>query len=133
MRIVCPFCSAAYEVPDVMLGHGAQRLRCARCAREWGIEVPPPTRSREPAQPAAQPTDIEPPLAAAPSPLLPAAPSRLGVDPRREDLFRPTNIDYDDRPGHPVLGWVLTLAVLVLLCIGAYVWRGQIMSVWPPS
>lgn len=34
MRIVCPGCEAAYEVPEAMLSPG-RTVRCARCGRDW--------------------------------------------------------------------------------------------------
>lgn len=38
MRIVCPSCDAAYEVPESLLGDDAQVVRCARCGGEWTPE-----------------------------------------------------------------------------------------------
>lgn len=38
MRIVCPACSAAYEVPVRLLGAG-RPVRCARCGHEWMPEA----------------------------------------------------------------------------------------------
>lgn len=35
MRIVCPACDAAYDVPDAMLAGGPRVVRCAKCGREW--------------------------------------------------------------------------------------------------
>jgi predicted Zn finger-like uncharacterized protein len=62
MRIVCPSCSAAYEIPDGMLAAG-QAVRCARCGEQW------------------QPVDAGAPVAAAPvtSPPPDAAPARPAV------------------------------------------------------
>jgi predicted Zn finger-like uncharacterized protein len=39
MRIVCPACTASYDVPDAMLGAG-RSVRCVRCLREW-LPAPP--------------------------------------------------------------------------------------------
>ena len=45
MRIVCPICSAAYEVRETLLVPGRQ-VRCARCSEEWvplaALPPPPP-------------------------------------------------------------------------------------------
>lgn len=56
MRIVCPGCEAAYEVPEAMLSPG-RAVRCARCGRDW---VPLPEEER----PAAteEPSPEDPPL-----------------------------------------------------------------------
>lgn len=42
MRIVCPGCEAAYEVPEAMLSPG-RTVRCARCGRGW---IPLPEQGR---------------------------------------------------------------------------------------
>jgi predicted Zn finger-like uncharacterized protein len=47
MRIVCPACSAAYEVPDALLGTG-RPVRCARCRQEWMPADPRPTEAAHP-------------------------------------------------------------------------------------
>jgi predicted Zn finger-like uncharacterized protein len=47
MRIVCPACSAAYEVPDALLGTG-RPVRCARCEHEWMPADPRPTEAAHP-------------------------------------------------------------------------------------
>jgi predicted Zn finger-like uncharacterized protein len=45
MRIACPTCQAAYEVPDTLLrppapGAAARKVKCARCGNAWAPEVP---------------------------------------------------------------------------------------------
>ena len=47
MRIVCPGCEAAYEVPEAMLSPG-RTVRCARCGRGW-IPLPEQGRAVSPA------------------------------------------------------------------------------------
>lgn len=59
MKIVCPACAAAYEVPMTLLKPG-KAVRCARCAGEW---VPPPPAPEKPME--ATPEEIP---AAAPPP-----------------------------------------------------------------
>jgi predicted Zn finger-like uncharacterized protein len=49
MRVACPSCSAAYEVPDQMLGPTQRLLRCARCGTEWPVAA---TIAKPPARPA---------------------------------------------------------------------------------
>src|SRR5579875_2656608 len=64
MRIVCPACEAAYEVPDTVVSPG-RVVRCVRCGKDWApIAKPVPAAAAyrpEPARPAPVP---EPALAA---------------------------------------------------------------------
>lgn len=39
MRVTCPNCSAAYEVPEAKIGAG-RKLRCARCRHDWWVDPP---------------------------------------------------------------------------------------------
>ncbi|PHK95826.1 hypothetical protein CR162_05625 [Pseudoroseomonas rhizosphaerae] len=39
MRLECPACAAAYDVPDSLLAPG-RAVRCVRCAQSW-VPVPP--------------------------------------------------------------------------------------------
>ena len=41
MRIVCPACAAAYEVPEARLRPGLV-VRCARCGADWAQPTPEP-------------------------------------------------------------------------------------------
>jgi predicted Zn finger-like uncharacterized protein len=151
MRIVCPSCDAAYEVPESILAPGKRAVRCVRCGTEW-------TPGREPQT---APSNAEPP---APSPMQPlldepppvelrrlAPPRPDGAKPakklasyRGRDERRLTAIDPDERPppreddptrGRRValVGWVLSLLLLVALGFGAVAWRGAVMASWPPS
>ncbi|WP_431271732.1 zinc-ribbon domain-containing protein [Dankookia sp. P2] len=83
MRIICPACAAAYEVPDRLIGSG-RSLRCKTCGHGWRVEpeggapesppaalpVPPPA---PPALPDPGPLSDAPPLAVPPG--LPPAPA----------------------------------------------------------
>jgi predicted Zn finger-like uncharacterized protein len=82
MRIVCPNCSAEYEVPEARLRAG-RAVRCARCGGTW---VPEP----------AQAADVSAVAAPAPAPVAPPVPStveRAGFDladlPAAHDAFEP--------------------------------------------
>ncbi len=50
MRIVCPNCQAAYELPPSLVGSANREVRCARCQTEWlppeFAELPAPTVER---------------------------------------------------------------------------------------
>ena len=129
MRIVCPYCSTAYDVPDGLL-NGRKAVRCARCAQEWqpaASAFAPPTQKHGLAPPE---------IAAPPRPVIvenrPAerwtmAGGALAID----RLMAP--------PAPPPTSLALRLAwlgsiilVLLLLCAG-YVWRADVMAAWPPS
>jgi predicted Zn finger-like uncharacterized protein len=133
MRIVCPSCQAAYEVPEALLGAGARRLRCARCANEWVPDLPA----------AAVPAVVEPPPPALPPPEPPE--ERLEPRPFREPRVLPSpRVEGEPPPftrhrqrQFPVLGSaaVVLVSLVVLAGLGwaVYTWRGDLMQAWPPS
>jgi predicted Zn finger-like uncharacterized protein len=70
MRIACPTCAAAYDVPDAMLASGPRLLRCARCGNQFTGALPGPEAAPEPRP---EPPSPAPPSseAAAPEPAPP--------------------------------------------------------------
>ncbi|MFC0410768.1 zinc-ribbon domain-containing protein [Roseomonas elaeocarpi] len=65
MRIICPRCEAAYEVPEMMLSSGlsaGRTVRCARCGARWA-PLPPPAGAR--------PEETEAPVPLVPDPVVP--------------------------------------------------------------
>ena len=129
MRIVCPTCSAAYEVPDRMLGSG-KKLRCARCANEW---VPPEVPVAAPAPPPA-PVAPERPTPAAPPPprpvqAAPAAPApALHADPKPAR----SALSASNRLAVPLA--LAGSAMLLAALLGAgVIWRSDLMHAWPPT
>ena len=123
MRIVCPTCTAAYDVPDHLMAAG-KRTRCARCALEW-VPQPPvagPLEAPKTAPPPPMPSIPPPPRPTIqPPPLTPRNPDRAGVRPRRA-----TSLPVVLALGASVL--VLALAVAV-----GIVWRVVVIHAWPPS
>ncbi len=118
MRIVCPNCAAAYEVPANRLKQ-RQTVRCARCAKEWTAvrdTEPPASTERTPV------ADAPPP--AEPKFELPAitAMDRLVAGSRRPRASIAL-----------VAAWVLTLGVLGGGAAAVIVWRDSIVDSWPPS
>lgn len=141
MRIVCPSCQSAYEVPEALLA-GGKAVRCARCGTEWAPLPPAPSQPQP--QPQATPAPAPPPLVAEP-PAEPEPPPRL--EPRLGS-YRPRSVDTVDdarppprddeigpapRPRGAILAWLVTLLVLVALLWAAFVYRDQVMHAWPPS
>jgi predicted Zn finger-like uncharacterized protein len=111
MQIVCPACTAAYEVPLTMLKPG-QAVRCARCAHEWV-----PSLTALPAEPVA----------------VPVAP-RVDTEPMRDEISLP--LDWSPVASHGTvlrLAWAGSVLALLLLGWAAYAERTPIMQAWPPS
>jgi len=115
MRLVCPHCAAAYEVPPSKLG-GRRRLRCARCGRDWvapveaaGAAEALDARSRNAPQ-AAEPRVAPPGPAVAAKPR-PASRGRLALR----------------------LCWAASLVILAVGAWEAVAWRSAVMRAWPPS
>lgn len=115
MRIVCPTCTAAYEVPPTLLRPG-QVVRCARCTGEWAPQIdtiaPPPGQARD--------TELGPPRA--PSP--PVRPRPVPVRPAPVPARGTAAVR---------IAWCASLVILAALLWGAYSQRDFVMQAWPPS
>lgn len=127
MRIQCPACDATYDLPEGAVKAG-RPVRCARCATEWTpIPAPPVLDQVPPATP--EPVPPEPMQNTPPPP------------PSREPLPEPRPVPQErlvpagrmpvDRA--VLAGWVLSLAVLLVLGWAAVAWRADVMRAWPPS
>ena len=114
MRIVCPSCRAAYEVPDAAIAT-PRVMRCSRCAHEFASPQPP----------------------AAESEIAPAAPET----PAQE---APTADTPDAVPGVPpavsaalktqvLAAWGASFLVLLVLTGAGIAWRRPVMHAWPAS
>lgn len=132
MRIVCPSCAAAYEVPDARLVPG-QPVRCARCGTSW-TPVPEPLPASRPPGPLLPPNlPVEPGRAPSPPPrtAAPDVPPFSAPSPFAAAFDRPAA----SLAGGPAVlaGWVLSIAVVLGLSWAAVTWRHDIMQAWPPS
>jgi predicted Zn finger-like uncharacterized protein len=118
MRIICPACETAYDVPDAVLAPG-RILRCARCRREW-VPLPTEPEAETDAAPGDQPGQDAAPAEPAPAPIVGVASS-----------FMP------DRPAGPrvavIAGWLVSLLLLGGMGYAAMVWRVPIEHAWPPA
>lgn len=153
MRLACPNCATAYEIPDRVLGTGMRKLRCARCGTEWaspalpaepatsptkGEAAPPLPRSREPAEPDA-PRATSSALAEGSSAFAVPGPSIAGEVPRRRwppEAPRAQDFAPEPRAATPAsiwLSWAGTIVVIVLLVWGGYTFRTEVMHFWPAS
>ena len=136
MRIACPACAAAYEVPDRLLAGPARTLRCSRCGTEFAL---PRAEAREPVAPppaeAAPPEPSPPPPAVAPEPPIPAAPPPAAA-PRPEPRPEPRAFAQPvPEPASPALlrAWVATIAVVLAVIVALLVFRAEVMAAWPAS
>jgi predicted Zn finger-like uncharacterized protein len=125
MRIVCPHCAAAYDVPDGLLT-GRKTVRCARCTKEW-----------QPVEASPAPAAIESAIAPPPPPPIvqPPRPPRRTVDlgPMAIDRLMATP-QRKSRAGLALgLAWLVSIALVAALLGGAYVERSAVMAAWPPS
>jgi predicted Zn finger-like uncharacterized protein len=120
MRIVCPSCSAAYDVPDSRVLPG-RVVRCARCAQEWAPVDAAPPQTPEPPQFSPEPItpeDAPPPIAT----IRQSAMDRLAAHPARPP----------SKSGLK-LAWAASIFVIVLALVGAFAWRSSVVAAWPPS
>jgi len=134
MRIVCPTCAAAYDVPDGRVAPG-QTVRCARCGSDWsplpeltapklGVPGLAALKLAEPEPMLVAPAFIpehQPEPAVAKLPIPEAVVSRSGIS--------------SLHPGRAGLAaaWVLSIAILVALATAAVARRADIMHAWPHS
>ncbi|HYF07980.1 MAG TPA: zinc-ribbon domain-containing protein [Acetobacteraceae bacterium] len=69
MRIECPSCAAAYDIPDRLLQAGPRALRCAACGTTWMASLPGEVPSSD--APKARMPEVEPRPTAAEAPAPP--------------------------------------------------------------
>ena len=123
MLILCPSCGATYDVPNSRLRPG-RKVRCAQCRTDWA-----PLDEEEADAPAAS--------------VLPEVEVRFGdEEPAAAPLVTPVVTAMDRlaaqttaRRGGAALRmtWAASLLLLVGGLVAAFVWRGEVMLMWPPS
>ena len=136
MRIVCPSCQAAYDVPSPVLEAG-RTLRCARCGADFTPPVPdaPPGRAPALTEAAREPDRAPAPeQKVLPAPVPPAEPAPLSVE-RLVPLPGVAAAAVSQPRARPVVvaGWAVSLAVLVAMGWGFLAWRAAIERAWPAS
>ena len=146
MRIVCPSCSAEYDVPDSLLTAG-RVVRCARCGDEWlpvqavaAVLEPVPAQAAEPPPVAAEPVETatsEPPRPDdAPGNDTPGNDAPGNDAPPEPASAMERLAMHPARPSSPLalrLAWLASLVALAALVWAAYAWRAEIAAAWPPS
>lgn len=151
MRIDCPSCGAAYQVPDAVLAT-RRVVRCARCAKDWapGVFKPQLRIEADPAPALASGSDevledansLAQPgsdLAAAEAPSFGSEPLR---QPEPQPAFTPPAFLTRPLPKAPpppaarsavVYAWAASVALIAALGVSAITWRGPVMHAWPAS
>ncbi len=155
MRLICPACSATYEVPEQKLA-GRRTVKCARCGEGWEPEglaalvpaaaapVDPPAVEEDAAvdgavaapAPAAEDTGAE--LAAGPgtalgveeAPVETLAPARLVVAPAARSLLAP-EWRAPPSPALP-LAWGVSVAAVVCGLAFLVIDHAAVAAAWPP-
>ena len=145
MRIECPGCDAAYEVPEAQIRPG-RSVRCVRCAVQW-------RPGGEPVEAVVAPSPVEPPgeAPADPGDFDPGNEEAGRDEPVRDGVVRlrqsgvPAQLIPVDEPvaqgaGASLrklatwrMGWMASLLLLGGLLVSATYWRMAIMQDWPPS
>ena len=118
MRIVCPSCHAAYDVPDQVVAR-RRKLRCARCGADFNAAGSEPAVQPRPAP--AQTPDV---------------PRVLAAERRPAVIADPAPQPGPDKPApraDVMAGWVASLALLVVMGWSAVNWREPIMQAWPAA
>ncbi len=127
MRIECPSCQTVYEVPDALIGSAPRTMRCAKCAREWTVAAP---------QPIPEPVAFVPVVIPPPPEILPFDEPSIDLDPP-PPVSPPLAATAKPRSrleGRGImLGWILSLLVIVALLVALYLFRDGIVAAWPPS
>ena len=142
MRIVCPSCQAAYEVPEKLLSGASRKVRCARCGDAWTPEptaapvlTPTPTPMPEAAMP---PPEPEPEPEAKPAPPVRVAPSPpvAVVVPLVVDRLVLEHAEPPPGRGPAMMAavaWAASVALLGFAGWAGVAWRADIMAAWAPS
>jgi predicted Zn finger-like uncharacterized protein len=128
MRVVCPSCDAAYDVPETVLT-ARPMLRCARCAHEFQPPALPPAEPEGfPVEAAevAEPEAFFDPVPEA-EPEAPAAEAPPDHPPPHADAVPRA------RRRQVLAGWAASFMVIVLAISLGISWRRPVMRAWPPS
>lgn len=119
MRLTCPACAAAYNVPDAMIGTGRQ-MRCARCGHQWFAT--PAQGIIEPSEPAiATPPEEPPPAPVTPPAAIPIVPAPA-----------PAPENPQKGGARLVLAWLASILAVAGSGAAAWMYRAEIEALWPP-
>jgi predicted Zn finger-like uncharacterized protein len=135
MRVECPNCSAAYEVPERLLGTKARALRCARCDTVFEASAPIPEEERPPPPPPPEPERAAPPPP--PEPLPEPEPDPQPEEEARFDEAPPAPLvppPMRERPAKaPILAWGASLLAVGGGVYALFAYRDAVAEAWPPA
>lgn len=120
MIVTCPSCSSKYRVEADALAKRGGRVRCATCSHVWTVEDEALTLT-EPAEPTPEPTPEPEPE---PAPSLQDKP-HAAIRARAEARRRKARVAVEGA------GWAGVAAALALVLAGAFVFRVDVVEVWP--
>ncbi len=121
MRIACPSCAVAYEVPDSLLKPG-RTARCAQCGHKWApLPLEDPASPAHAGPPLTDPDERDAGLRPPDRPHL-SAMDLLAAHRRRQQGSRFLRV-----------AWIASSVVLVALVAAFIVWRNAVAEAWPPS
>ncbi len=126
MRIVCPACETAYDVPDQVASAG-RPVRCARCRAEWTPE--PPAAIQPPAEPEQEPGPVP-----VPEPVVEALP--VSIAPALVTAPVPPATPPPAATGSSkavIAAWVVSIIILIGMAGAAIAYRQPVMRSWPAS
>ncbi len=136
MRITCPTCDAAYDVPDARIA-GGRAVRCARCGSDWvplADTAPPPQALPLPADAAPSQTVQAASVAAVAVPAATTLAFPAAMPPPTAPALPSSPAPARARPGPPILlAWAASFLLLGFLVWAGIAWRAGIMHAWPPS
>lgn len=145
MRLACPSCAAAYELPETLFLAGPRMVRCARCAHSWLASAPGPEPEPEPeslaeapAEPPAEPRLPEAVMAEAdpprrPSPLRRRAAAAAPEPPTPLPDFSLAPPEPPRRAGSVAIAWAASIALLMAGSWAGWTNREGVMHAWPAS
>jgi predicted Zn finger-like uncharacterized protein len=148
MRIACPTCATAYEVPDALVAAGPRLLRCARCRTEFPASTPdrkaapepePLAKSTQPdVPPAPDPALPEPSAAPAPKPthgLAAVARERPSptCGPAGPSPITPEEAPVASGQGRLAAAWIASISAIGAGIFALLHWQAEIAAAWPPA
>lgn len=139
MRVACPECSAAYDLPPALAARldEGRPLRCARCGHTWKPEAPAGGTATNPMPPGAAPLPpaslpgsppsgtAEPEAPAAPPAKIPAGGPPPAPEPAMPRPVTPARI--------LAAAWAVSFLLLAGLATAAWNWRIDLVEAWPPA
>ena len=116
MMLSCTACTARYIVAPAALGTTGRTAKCVRCGHSWFQESPPPEL-----------------VVKSPGPDVESAVADHTNEPRPSRNYPPPA--HASRRQHPATaaGWMALAAMIIILAVGLWAGRTQLVAAWPPA